>query len=72
VTLVIIGSCALLFFIIGTWVASMYVDQNYYLSQIRELNAKLNDRENTIRNLRDGIENLAAIAGCFNTVEDDQ
>jgi len=41
-------------------------DQNYYLSQIRELNAKLNERENTIRNLRDGIERLAAVAGCFN------
>lgn len=34
--------------------------------RITELNAKLNEAENTLRNLRDGIENLAAVAGCFN------
>ena len=65
-TLLTIGSCALLLFIFGSWMLSVKHDQNYYLSQIRELNAKLNERENTIRNLRDGIERLAAVAGCFN------
>lgn len=64
-TIIIVVSLALLFFIVGTWTASMYVDSNYYQSQIRELNAKLTDRENTIRNLRDGIETLADVAGCF-------
>ena len=64
-TIFIVVSLALLFFIVGTWTESMYVDSNYYQSQIRELNAKLTDRENTIRNLRDGIERPAAVAGCF-------
>lgn len=41
-------------------------DNYHYRNQIRSLFTKQAELENTIRNLRDGIERLAAVAGCFN------